>query len=132
MKLQRDLLGLAVLFLLSSLPSSAQTTAGVAGTITDESGAAVAGVTVTITNVETSLQRETATDESGFYQLLLLQPGAYTLTAKKAGFRQAARERFRLEVNQRPVIDLTLQVGSVTETVEVLGSAPLLEASTSS
>jgi hypothetical protein len=131
-KLQRDLLGLAVLFLLSSLPSSAQTTAGVAGTITDESGAAVAGVTVTITNVETSLQRETVSDESGLYQLLALQPGAYTLTAKKTGFRQAARERFRLEVNQRPVIDLILQVGSVTETVEVVGSAPLLEASTSS
>ena len=71
-------------------------------------------------------------DESGFYQLLLLQPGTYTLTAKKTGFRQATRERLRLEVNQRADVDLTLQVGSVTETVEVVGSAPLLESSTSS
>src|SRR5262249_41058026 len=96
-KLQRDLLGLAVLFLLSSLPAFAQTTGGGQGTITEESGAAVAGVTVTITNVETSLQRETVSDDSGFYQLLALQPGAYTLAAKKTGFRQATSEGLRLE-----------------------------------
>ena len=132
MKLSRNLLCTAVLLTICILPASAQTTAGVTGTITDDSGAAIPGVTLTIRNVETSLQRETVSDESGFYQLLLLQPGTYTLTAKKTGFRQATRERLRLEVNQRADVGLTLQVGAVSETVQVVGSAPLLESSTSS
>ncbi len=96
MKLSRNLLCTAVLLTICILPASAQTTAGVTGTITDDSGAAIPGVTLTIRNVETSLQRETVSDESGFYQLLLLQPGTYTLTAKKTGFRQATREGLRL------------------------------------
>ena len=80
--------------LICALPASAQTTAGVSGTITDESGAAIPGVTLTITNAETKPSaRDGVSDESGYYQLLLLQPGAYILTAKKTGFRQATRER---------------------------------------
>ena len=110
----------------------AQTQAGVAGTIADDSGGSVAGVTVVITNVETTLKRETVSDDSGFYQFPILQPGSYTVTAKKPGFRQVTREGLRLEVNQRATVDFTLQVGAVTETVEVKGVAPLLESATSS
>ncbi|MBM3737901.1 MAG: carboxypeptidase regulatory-like domain-containing protein, partial [Acidobacteria bacterium] len=110
----------------------AQTTAGVAGTITDDSGAAIPGVAVTVTNTGTGFRRETVTDETGFYQHLLLPPGTYSLTAQKTGFRQATREALRLEVNQRADVDVSLQVGAVTENVEVTGVAPLLESSTSS
>ncbi|MBI1790744.1 MAG: TonB-dependent receptor [Acidobacteria bacterium] len=112
-----------------TLPAFAQTTAGVTGTITDDSGGIVAGVTVIITNVETTLQRETISDESGFP---ILPPGSYTMTAKKAGFRQVTREGLRLEVAQRATVDFTLQVGTVAETVEVKAAAPLLESATSS
>src|SRR5262245_28100350 len=63
-----------------ALPALAQTTAGVTGTISDDSGGIVAGVMVTVTNVETTLQRETLSDESGFYSFPILQPGSYTMT----------------------------------------------------
>jgi hypothetical protein len=115
-----------------SLQVFAQTTAGVTGTITDNSGGTVPGVTITITNVETTFQRETTSDESGFYQFPLLQPGSYSIAAKKAGFRQVTREGLRLEVNQRATVDFTLQIGTVTETIDVRAAAPLLESGTSS
>ncbi len=102
------------------------------GTITDDSGGMVAGVTVTITNVATTLQRETVSDDSGFYQFPILQPGSYTIVAKKTGFRKVVREGLQLEVNQRAILDFKLQVGTVTETIEVQAAEPLLEAATSS
>ena len=119
-------------FLVWNLPAFPQTAAGVTGAVTDESGGRVAGVTVIITNVETTLQRETVSDDSGFYQFPVVQPGSYSVTAKKAGFRQVTREGLRLEVNQRASVDFTMQVGTITETVEVKAAVPLLEAGTSS
>jgi len=119
-------------FLVWNLPAFPQTAAGVTGAVTDESGGRVAGVTVIITNVETTLQRETVSDDSGFYQFPVVQPGSYSVTAKKAGFRQVTREGLRLEVNQRASVDFTMQVGAITETVEVKAAVPLLEAGTSS
>ena len=92
MKLLRSLAYASVLLAILVQPGAAQTTAGVAGTITDDSGAVISGVTLTITNAQTGFQRETTSDELGFYQLLLLQPGTYNLTAQKTGFRQATRE----------------------------------------
>ncbi len=120
------------LLFLAWIPQAfAQITAGVAGTITDDSGGRVGGVTVTITNVETTLQREAVSDDSGFYQFPILQPGIYNMTVKKSGFRQLTREALRLDVNQRATVDFTMQVGTVTETVEVKAAAPLLEAGNS-
>src|SRR6266550_4050520 len=123
---------LALFILIWNLPAFSQTSAGVTGTVTDDSGGRVSGVTVIITNIETTLQRETVSDDSGFYQFPIVQPGSYTMTAKKAGFRQVAREGLRLEVNQRASVDFTMQVGAITETVEVKAAVPLLEAGTSS
>ena len=101
-------------FLVWNLPAFPQTAAGVTGAVTDESGGRVAGVTVIITNVETTLQRETVSDDSGFYQFPVVQPGSYSVTAKKAGFRQVTGEGLRLEVNQRASVDFTMQVGAIT------------------
>lgn len=115
-----------------TLPALAQTAAGVTGTITDNSGGVVAGVTVTVTNVETTLQREAVSDDSGYYQFPILQPGGYTIVVKKDGFRTVTREGLRLEVNQRATVDFTMQVGTVSETVEVRAAAPLLEATNAS
>ena len=61
----------------------AQTSAGVKGVVTDSSGALVPGATIVVTNLETGARRETATNESGVYQFPLLQPGRYTIAARK-------------------------------------------------
>ena len=121
-----------LLFLASVMAAFSQTAAQVSGTVTDESGSVVPNVTLTITSIETALQREAVTNEAGLYQLPALPPGSYKLTAKKTGFRQVAREGLRLEVNQSARVDFTMQLGAVTEIIEVTASAPLLESTNSS
>src|SRR5947209_5209298 len=122
----------AFLLITWSAISSAQTTARVNGAITDTSNAVIPSVRVTVTNVDTGIQRETASDAAGFYEVTLLPPGNYNITAQKEGFRQTAREGVRLEINQVARIDFALQLGAVSETIEVKAAAPLLESSNSS
>src|SRR5882724_1696477 len=110
----------------------AQTSAGVKGVVTDSSGALVPGATIVVTNLDTGARRETATNESGVYQFPLLQPGRYTITARKQGFKQATRDGVQLELNQIAQIDFILTAGDVNETIEVQSSAPILESNTSS
>jgi hypothetical protein len=109
-----------------------QTTAGLAGVVTDSSGGLVPGAAITLTNLDQGLKRETTTDEEGAYQFTLLQPGRYQITARKQGFKQVTQDGLELEVNQAAKINFTMEPGAVTETVEVRAAAPLLESTTSS
>ena len=111
--------------------ASGQTTAGLNGVVTDASGAVVQGARVSVNNVDTGIRREAVTNESGLYEFPLLQPGTYSLTAQKEGFKQTTQSGIRLEVNQVARIDLTMQLGAVSESVEVQAAAPLLESNTS-
>jgi hypothetical protein len=111
--------------------AAAQTNASLNGTVTDASGAVVQGAKVSVISRETGLRRETATNESGLYEFPLLQPGTYSLTAQKEGFKQTTEDGLRLEVNQIARINLTMQLGAVSESVEVQATAPLLESSSS-
>src|SRR5438876_11475935 len=77
----------------------AQTSAGVKGVVTDSSGALVPGAMIVVTNLDNGDRRETATNESGVYQFPLLQPGRYTIDARKQGFKQEMREGVALELN---------------------------------
>jgi hypothetical protein len=122
------------LFLLCACGSLllSQTTAGVNGTVADSTGALIPGVNLTITNLDFGAKQEASTDANGAYQFAILQPGRYSLVARKQGFKQAARESVELEVNQTARIDFALELGAVNETVQVLDSAPLLESNTSS
>ena len=110
----------------------AQTSAGVNGVVTDSSGALVPGANIVVTNLDTGARRETAANESGVYQFPLLQPGRYTIAARKQGFKQVTRDGVELELNQVAQIDFTLAAGELNETIEVRASAPLLESNTSS
>ena len=112
--------------------SFAQTSAGVNGVVLDSSGAAMPETQVTITNLDTGAKREATTNESGGYQFTLLQPGQYSIAARRQGFKRVTRDGVQLEVNQVAKIDFSLEPGAVTETVQVEGSAPLLESNTSS
>ncbi len=121
----------AVGMILFGLRLFAQTSAGINGSVLDSSGALIPGANITVTNLETGAKRETASSNSGAYQLPLLQPGSYTVSVRKQGFKQVTRD-VRLELNQIVEIDFNMETGAVSETVEVQGVAPLLEPNTSS
>ena len=109
-----------------------QTSAGVKGVVTDSSGAVVPGARIEVTNLDNGTRRETATTDSGEYQFPLLQPGRYSIGARKQGFKTVTRNGVALELNQNAQIDFTMAAGEVNETIEVEAAAPLLESNTSS
>jgi hypothetical protein len=111
---------------------SGQATSTLTGNVVDSTGAAVAGATVTIRNVDTGNERQVMSGEAGEYTLPFLAPGDYTVTASKSGFRQIKRDGIRLEVNQTGRVDFTLEIGAVSETVEVKAGVPLIDSDTSS
>jgi hypothetical protein len=107
-------------------------TAELSGTVTDSSGASVPGAKVTIVNVDTAQTRETVSDQAGNYLITLIPPGKYNLSVEASGFRKTVRNDVVLEVNQRAKVDFAMQVGEVSETVEVTAAPPLLESQSSS
>jgi hypothetical protein len=111
------------------MPVCAQETrATLSGTVTDQSGAAVASVTLRLTNIETSVEATTQSNQRGQYHFLFVNPGRYRLTAEITGFRSFVREELQLATNQAATLDIGLQLGSQSETVSVTGEVPLLEA----
>ncbi|MGI8746511.1 MAG: carboxypeptidase regulatory-like domain-containing protein [Bryobacteraceae bacterium] len=97
------------------------------GTVTDASGAAMANTKITATEVNTGINRTAPTNESGNYTFADLPPGTYTVTAEQAGFKRASRAGIDVIVNTSVRIDLVLQPGEVTETVNVTAEAPALQ-----
>jgi len=110
---------------------SQQVTGTVTGTVTDTSGAAIAGVEVRISNTQTGLSRSAKSEEDGGFRFLLLQPGIYSLDATQAGFKAVRRDGIVVEADRSLAVPLRLEVGAVTEVVEVTAGAPLLEPNTS-
>ncbi|MBM3783752.1 MAG: TonB-dependent receptor [Acidobacteria bacterium] len=101
--------------------------ASIVGNITDKSGAAMAGVEVTVTSAATNTSQRLLTDDAGAYSAVNLIPGTYNVQASKAGFRNAIFRDFVLQVSQAARLDITLEVGDVNQSVEVVGAAPLLQ-----
>src|SRR5690349_19335371 len=97
------------------------------GTLTDSSGAVVAGAQVTITEVGTGIPHSTQSNASGNYVFPNLPPGMYTVLAEARGFKKQSRTDVRLEINSARRVDMEMQPGAVTETVEVTGAVPLLK-----
>ena len=113
---------LIAIFLLAA-SSAAQTFYGsVIGTVTDQTGSSVAGAAVTLVDLARSDRRTGQTDESGNYQFVNLVPGQYRVEVEKPGFRRFVREPITVEVQSAVRIDVPMQVGDVTQTVEVTGS----------
>jgi hypothetical protein len=99
----------------------------VAGAVKDASGGTVVGVKVTLTNTSTNAKLETTTNASGEFQFLQLAPATYSLVAEAQGFRKLNVPSLLVEVDQITHLDLSLEVGSLAESVEVAAVAPLLE-----
>lgn len=124
-------LSIALVAVLLPAISYAQTVSGsLSGLITDASGAAVAGVAVEVRDLDRSTILKTNTNDSGFYLISPLAPGRYKVTAERAGFRRYVLELLPIATQQKAGLDISLDVGAVTESVTVTGSALLLDTST--
>jgi len=103
-----------------------------AGTVTDTSGAAVANATVTLTNLDNAQKHSIETDASGNYTFVSILPGRYKLEGEKTGFKKFLREPIEVQIESGLRVDIALQVGAQTETVEVTSEVPLLQPETNS
>jgi len=99
----------------------------IVGNVTDETGGAVPGATVTITQADTGSSRDAVTDASGTYRFATVQPGTYTLTVKLTGFRAFTRSDIPVTLNSVTRADAGLQVGQLSESVTVSGERALLQ-----
>src|SRR5438876_4797333 len=116
----------ACILVLSVLPAVAQTQAGISGVIHDPTGAVIPGVMVTVTNPATNFYRSAISNEAGVYNFPVLQPGKYNIKVELPGFRTITQNDVELQVQQSARIDFTLQVGEVSQTVQVEGTAALI------
>jgi Carboxypeptidase regulatory-like domain/TonB dependent receptor len=117
----------AFLLILFSASGLAQSTAGrVLGTLTDQSGAAVPGATVVVTDVQRGISRTVTTDDSGDYAAPDLQPGTYKIHVEAKGFKSAERPNVQIEVATDIRADFVLQPGQVSETVTINEDIPLV------
>jgi hypothetical protein len=116
------------LLLLSGVSAWAQS-ARITGIITDTSDALMSGVEVTVTNVSTGVSRRATSNEQGNYSVPFLQPGLYRITAQATGFKPLTREGITLVVDQVARIDMKMEVGQLTESIEVTAEATLVDSS---
>jgi hypothetical protein len=107
------------------------TSATVTGTVTDQTGASIGAAAISVANDATGVNRQTRTSDSGNYAVSLLPAGVYRITVVRDGFRPVTRSSIELKVDQVARIDFTLEVGGVTEKIEVTADAPLLDSETS-
>ena len=118
-------LSLAVVF---TVLASAQNTNGrIIGTVTDTQGAAIAGAKISVTNTGTNVLSDTVTNNEGYYQVLQLPVGSYTVAVEHAGFAKSVTAATPLDINQSLRIDIHLKPGSVMETVQVEAEAAQVE-----
>jgi hypothetical protein len=116
-----------LLVCLLAIGASAQVgTTSLRGTVIDKTGAAVGGAKVTLANTGQALQRELMTTQTGEYEFPALAPGAYTLTVEKAGFRKFEQKSLQLQVNLPATVNVTLEIGTTSEVIEVSASAVTL------
>src|SRR3989442_4791537 len=127
--MRRTVIGVAALCFVVFCSTSiwAQGTAQISGTAKDQSGAVLPGVEITATQTDTGITRTTVTNETGSYALPNLALGPYRLEAALPGFRTFVQTGIVLQVNSSPVINAVMQVGQVTEQVDVQANATLVE-----
>jgi len=124
--------GILLCLVISLAPLGAQTTAGaIVGSVTDPSGAVIGGASITVTNVDNGISVKATTDSSGEYVVTPLNIGHYTVAVEATGFKRSVRTDIILNVQDRLRVDAKLEVGAVTDTVEVQAAAPQLETDTS-
>ncbi|MBV9442382.1 MAG: carboxypeptidase regulatory-like domain-containing protein, partial [Acidobacteriaceae bacterium] len=99
----------------------------ITGTVVDAQGAAIANAKVTITNEATAVVSDTVTNDTGSYSRPALNPGNYSVAVEAPGFQRAEQKGIVLTPSQIATVNMTLQVGNASQTVEVTAAAPLLQ-----
>ncbi len=127
MRIHRMLGLFILLFSLCGLLQGQVTTGTIQGTLKDNTGAIIMGATVQIQNLDTGIARTATSDSRGYYTAPNLSLGQYQVTASLSGFKTEVRRGITLNVGENAVIDFTLQVGALSESVEVTAEAPLVE-----
>jgi hypothetical protein len=120
-------LGLVLLCGLAAPICGQEVTGALVGVVRDSSGSVVPAASLTLVSQETQAQRQATTDDTGAYQFLLLRAGRYRLTAEAAGFQRLVQSDIIVNTTERVRLDLSLQVGAVSETITVTGETPLLQ-----
>jgi len=122
------ILVLSLSYLLSTPSANAQSAFGsLVGAVTDSSGAAVPDASVTLTNLGTNEKKVMQTDASGNYRFVNLLPTQYKLEIEKTSYKRSVHSPVTVQVDSAARLDSTLEVGAVSETVEVTTQAPLLQ-----
>ena len=120
------------LFLATGLTLLAQSDrATITGRVLDATSAPIPGATLTATNQATGVKYTSTTNEAGNYLVQQIPYGRYDFTAEAAGFRRLVRKDVDISVGQTLTLDLTMEIGQVEQQIEVVGSAPVVESSTS-
>ena len=112
--------------ILAAARLAAQNFGEITGAVSDSSGAIVVAAAVTATNVSTNAVRKVETNQNGVYSIPFLVPGTYNVRAESPGFKASARNGVVLQVGATARLDFTLEVGDISQQVEVVGGAPLL------
>jgi hypothetical protein len=121
-----------VVALFLATPARAQfETGSVLGSIHDNTGGAMPGVTVTLLGIDTGVSTTKVTDAEGNYEFFTIKPGNYKISAELQGFATAVADNVQVSVGNRVRVDLSMKVGTVSESIEVTGTRPLLETDTS-
>jgi outer membrane receptor protein involved in Fe transport len=121
---------LSLLLLVFAANAFSQTTASIQGTVSDQSGAAVAGAKVTVKNTAMGIERTTQTNSTGAYEFPALPPGTYSVQVEMSGFETQLAKNLVLQVSQNSVQNFGLKVASTSEVVTVEATAPLIESTT--
>ena len=126
------MVALVVVTLLLMLPYAfaQETTAAVQGTVKDPSGAVISQAKVEVTGALPG-SKTAETDSAGYYRIVNLPPGTYTMTVTKSGFQTWKRTGVVLDVGRQPTIDVSMKVGATEQVVEVTGETPIVDVTTS-
>ena len=116
----------AVMLLFPTFVSAQIDTGSIVGTVSDPSGAAIAGATVELTNEATGVTRSVTTNGDGAYQFTAITPGTYSVKAASANFESAVHTHLQIDVQSRPAVDFNLKVGQSSQVVEVTSATPVL------
>jgi hypothetical protein len=130
--MRRLTVGAVVVLFLYGMPaaSAQQGTAEIGGKVVDSGGGVLPGVNIVVTNQDTGVVRELVSSPEGAYFVSQIVPGRYRIIAKLEGFKSLDRRGIVLEVGRTTTLDLTMEVGGLSETLTVTGEAPLVDVST--
>jgi len=123
---------LFLVLLLPTVLSAQEFRATISGRVSDSQNAIISGAKITATQIDTAAKFEAASDADGIYTIPFLPPATYRLTAESAGFKRYVREKVAANSNERLGIDIQLEVGEITETIDISSDSPILETASAS